>query len=157
MSRFKFLVLHGPNLGRLSQRSSTHYGGLSLDGLNEQIAKATLAVGVDVEIRQSDHEGDLVSWIGESHLGFAGVVINPGGYAHTSVAIHDAIELARVPVVEVHLSHLWAREPWRTELRTAAAALGIVSGFGADSYRLGVLALIGYLTAGRDGNRHQAT
>ena len=139
----KVLVLHGPNLNLLGRRDPEHYGGENLDVLERRLEEVARALGARVEFRQSNSEGELVSWIQESD--HDAVVLNPGGYAHTSVAIRDAIEIRTrggTPVVEVHLSNVHAREPFRQRLITAATASGVVTGLGGLSYELGLTAAV---------------
>ena len=143
------LVLHGPNLGALGRREPEIYGTASLSHINVAIEGCALELGVDVHIRQTNHEGVLVDWLLEAHERFDGVVVNPAGYAHTSVVLRDAFAAASVPVVEVHLTNVHAREPFRASLVTAGAAVGVVSGFGTRSYALGLRALIDYLNASK--------
>jgi len=139
------LVLHGPNLNLLGTRQPQVYGASSLDDVNMHAVSTGRKLGAQVECRQSNAEGELIDWLHEALSKFHGVVINPGGLSHTSVALRDAIASIRIPTVEVHLSHIHAREPFRRRLVTAPACIGIISGFGAHSYALGLWALIDYL------------
>lgn len=137
----RFLVLNGPNLNLLNKRVATHYGGLSLEEIERQVLEAF--PGVEIVFRQSNHEGEHVDWVqGAEGEGFDGLLANFGGYSHTSVAIHDALELCNLPKVEVHLSNLHAREPFRHESLTARRMAGVIAGFGPLGYRLGVQALL---------------
>jgi 3-dehydroquinate dehydratase-2 len=139
------LVLHGPNLNLLGKREPGIYGHETLDGINRSLDEEGRSLQVNVSIVQSNHEGVLIDAIhgalGEHH----GILINPGAYTHTSVAIRDAIASVLLPVVEVHLSNIYRREPFRHHSYIAPAAIGQISGFGADSYRLGLHALVRYL------------
>lgn len=143
------LVLHGPNLGALGRREPAIYGTLTLAQVNASIEACAAELEVSVEIRQTNHEGVLVDWLLDAPGRFDGVVANPGGYAHTSVVLRDAFAAAGVPVVEVHLTNVHAREPFRASLVTAGAAVGVVSGFGERSYALGLRALIDYLNTSK--------
>ena len=142
----KILVVSGPNLDRLGTREPHIYGTMTLAEVHRSVEEAARAEGVAVECRQSNHEGDLVTWIGRARDdGFAGVVLNAGAYTHTSIAILDAIKASGAPTVEVHLSNPDTREPFRRRSRIAQGCLGRVSGFGAASYVLGLLGLVGFL------------
>lgn len=130
----KLLVIHGPNLDRLGSRELAVYGSKTLDEVNQQIEMVASELGVDVEIHQSAREGEIIERLHSAIGEVDGAVLNPAAYSHTSRAIADAIRAVPYPVVEVHLSNIHAREPWRHESVTAEAAHGIVAGFGADSY-----------------------
>jgi 3-dehydroquinate dehydratase II len=135
------LVLHGPNLGALGRRDPGLYGALDLDQIMERLAKLAGELGLRVEGLQSDREGELVeALLAAAGRGVAAAVINPGALAHTSYAVRDAVEAAGIPVVEVHLSNVHARERWRHHLAIAPAAAGVVAGFGPASYELGLRA-----------------
>lgn len=139
----RYLVLSGPNLHRLGRREPSIYGSQTLAEIHEELASYASSRGVSVDCRQSNHEGELVEWIGAAgDEGFAGIVFNPGAYTHTSYALYDAIRACDVAVVEVHLSNPDAREPFRRKSCVAPACLGRVAGFGAHSYRLGLEALL---------------
>lgn len=139
----RYLVLSGPNLHRLGRREPSIYGSQTLAEIHDEVAAFASSRGAAVECRQSNHEGELVEWIGAAgDEGFAGIVFNPGAYTHTSYALYDAIRACDVPVVEVHLSNPDAREPFRRKSCVAPACLGRVAGFGAKSYRLGLEALL---------------
>ena len=146
----KVLILSGPNLHRLGKRQPEVYGHRTLEQIHERIRSEAAALGASVECRQSNHEGELVDWIGSAQeQGFAGIVFNPGAYTHTSYALYDALLAANVPCVEVHLSNPEAREPFRRRSRTAPACVGKVAGFGEDSYLLGLRGLLQRLGAAR--------
>jgi 3-dehydroquinate dehydratase-2 len=142
----RILVLSGPNLHRLGKRQPEIYGRQTLEQIHEKIAAEAAQLGAGVECRQSNHEGELVDWVGSAQeQGFAGIVINPGAYTHTSYALYDALLAAGVPSVEVHLSNPEAREEFRRRSRTAAACVGKVAGFGDGSYLLGLRGLLAKL------------
>jgi 3-dehydroquinate dehydratase-2 len=132
--RPRILVLHGPNLNLLGEREPEIYGTLTLDEINGRIREAAAALGVAVEIRQSNHEGVLIDAIHAARGRALGVVINPGAYAHTSLAIADAIRSTSLPAFEVHISNVFAREEFRRALVIAPAAKAVVSGMGWRGY-----------------------
>lgn len=139
------LVLHGPNLNLLGARERSVYGQTTLKSVNAAISRTAKREGVRVQIKQSNQEGELVTWIQEARGRFDGLLINPAGYTHTSVAIRDAISAAEVPTVEVHLSNIYKRESFRHHSYIAPVAVGQVSGFGAAGYLLGLQGVIEYL------------
>jgi 3-dehydroquinate dehydratase-2 len=143
------LVLHGPNLNLLGRREKSVYGTMSLKTINAGIMKFARKERVKVEIRQSNLEGELVSWIQEANTKFDGIVINPAGYTHTSVAIRDAIAAIDIPTVEVHLTNIYKREEFRHHSYIAAVAVGQISGFGPAGYVLGLRALMEHLKSAR--------
>jgi len=139
------LVLHGPNLNLLGQREPGMYGSATLNEINNLLEQEAQLLQVKVSIQQSNHEGVLVDSI-HSMLGHhQGLLINAGAYTHTSVAIRDAIAAVNLPAVEVHLSNIYRREAFRHHSFIAAVAIGQISGFGSDSYRLGLQALVSHL------------
>jgi 3-dehydroquinate dehydratase-2 len=143
------LVLHGPNLNLLGQREPGVYGQVTLAEIDAAIAQHGAARGAKIECRQSNHEGVLVEAIQQATgQGFAGVVLNPGAFTHYSYALRDAIAGVSIPVVEVHLSNLYAREAFRHRSVTAAVCRGQISGFGPQSYLLGLDAVLGCLARG---------
>jgi 3-dehydroquinate dehydratase-2 len=143
------LVLHGPNLNLLGQREPGVYGQVTLAEIDAAIAQHGAARGAKIECRQSNHEGVLVEALQQAAgQGFAGVVLNPGAFTHYSYALRDAIAGVSIPVVEVHLSNLYAREPFRHRSVTAAVCRGQISGFGPQSYLLGLDAVLGCLARG---------
>lgn len=141
----KILVIHGPNLNRLGRREQEHYGNITLEEINRALRKEAKALKVGLTVRQSNHEGVLLDWIGKAARGVRGILINPAAYTHTSVALRDALLAAGVPAVEVHLSNIARREPFRQVSLTAAACVGQVSGFGLKSYTLGLRGLVAAL------------
>ena len=143
----RVLVLSGPNLHRLGKRQPEIYGHQTLEQIHQRIAQEAAELNCQVECRQSNHEGELVDWVGSAQeQGFAGIVINPAAYTHTSYALYDALLAAGVPSVEVHLSNPEAREEFRRHSRTAPACVGKVAGFGDGSYLLGLRGLLSKLT-----------
>lgn len=143
----KILVLHGPNLALLGTREPSVYGAGTLEDLDAGLQALGETLGVSVVCRQSDVEGDLVGWIGRASGDFDGIVINPAAYTHTSVALRDAIAAVGLPVVEVHLSNTHARESFRHISYTAPVCIGQIQGLGANSYRLGLRALVDFLSS----------
>jgi len=134
-------VLNGPNLNMLGLREPETYGRETLDDVRKRCEAKAKALGVTAEFRQSNMEGELVTWIQEARTKAAGIVLNAGAYTHTSVAIHDALRAAEVPVVEVHLSNIFAREPFRHHSYVSGAAVGVICGFGPLGYEFALEAL----------------
>jgi 3-dehydroquinate dehydratase-2 len=141
----KILVLNGPNLNLLGTRQPEIYGTLTLEQIGEQVKQLANELDVEVEIRQSNHEGELVTWIQQAPKEFQAIVINPAAYTHTSLAMKDAIVAAGLPTVEIHLSNIYKREEFRHHSHIAPAAVGQIAGFGAQSYLLGLRAAAGQL------------
>jgi len=146
---WKILVLHGPNLSLLGRREPEVYGKITLEEINQALRLLAERLGMHLEIGAYDGEGELVAAIGRAADRFDGLVINPAAYTHTSVAIRDAIAATGLPTVEVHLSNIAAREPFRHTSLVAGVAIGQISGFGAGSYLLGLQGLVEYLKASR--------
>lgn len=139
----KVLVLHGPNLNLLGSREKSVYGDMDYDTLNRAIEARAEKLDVEVTIRQSNHEGELVDIIQGAQGQFDVLVINPGAYTHTSVAIRDAILAVDLPVIEVHMSNIHKREEFRRHSYVADVAVGSIVGFGPDSYMLALEAAAG--------------
>ncbi|HLP10997.1 MAG TPA: type II 3-dehydroquinate dehydratase [Flavobacteriales bacterium] len=141
----KIAIINGPNLNLLGQREPAIYGSLSLDGIMDKLRNDF--PGVEFEHYQSNLEGELINKVQE--IGFvnagntAGIVINPGGFSHTSVALADAIAVCKIPVVEVHLSNIYARESYRHSSITGSKCVGVISGFGYSSYWMAVSYVLG--------------
>lgn len=141
----KILVIHGPNLNLLGKREPQIYGDCTLEEVNNEIGRLAHHEGFSVETFQSNSEGDLITKIQDAMGRFDAIVINPGGYTHTSVAIRDAVIAVGLPTVEVHLSNIHAREEFRQKSILAGAAVGQIAGFGVDSYLLGLRAAVAIL------------
>lgn len=134
-------LLNGPNLNLLGEREPAIYGKSTLADLEKLSQDAAAAVGATLVFRQSNHEGELVDWIQEARRQAGGLIINAGGYTHTSVAIHDALKVLTIPVVEVHLSNPGVREEFRHKSLVSPAASGVIAGFGPLGYRLAIEAV----------------
>ena len=141
----KILIIHGPNLNLLGKREPKIYGAVTIKMIDDLLMKLAKEKKVAIETFQSNHEGEIVSKIGEAKGTFDAIVINPAAYTHTSVAIRDAIAAVKVPTIEVHLSNIYAREEFRHHSLVAGVAVGQISGFGAKSYELGFLAALSLL------------
>ena len=142
----RILVLHGPNLNLLGTREQSIYGTQSLKNIDSALTTLAEHLGLHIDIRQSNSEGDLVNWIQESGSGYHGIIINPAAYTHTSVAIRDAISAVGLPTVEVHLSNIHQREPFRHHSHVAGVALGQISGLGPSGYLLALRGLHDHLS-----------
>lgn len=141
----KALIIHGPNLNLLGSRELAVYGTETLDDVNTQISKEAAELGIDLDVHQTAREGEIIELL---HAGIGrvdGALLNPAAYSHTSRAIADAMRAVPYPVIEVHMSNIHSREPWRRRSVTAEAAAGVVAGFGAGSYIAALRALKGLL------------
>ncbi|MCM2294308.1 type II 3-dehydroquinate dehydratase [Allorhizobium sp. BGMRC 0089] len=137
-----FFVLNGPNLNALGKREPGIYGGKTLADIEADCQSFAQSQGVTIDFRQTNHEGVLVDWLHEAGETSLGVALNAGAYTHTSVALHDAIRAISVPVVELHISNVHAREEFRHHSMIAPAVKGVICGFGPHSYTLALQALI---------------
>lgn len=142
----RILVLHGPNLNLLGNREESIYGTATLAMIDASLQKLGTELGVELVIRQSNLEGDLVTWIQEARNGYHGIIINPAAYTHTSVAIRDAVAAVNLPTVEVHLSNIYRREEFRRHSYISGVALAQISGFGLCGYLLALRGLHEQLT-----------
>ena len=142
----KILVIHGPNLNMLGKREPEIYGAETLDDVNAAIESLAGELGVEVGFFQSNSEGEIVAKIQEAGSEYQGIMINPGAYTHTSIAIRDAILSSDLPVAEVHISNVHKREEFRQKSYVSGVALGVVTGFGIDSYFLGLRGLVSHLS-----------
>ncbi|RAP31913.1 type II 3-dehydroquinate dehydratase [Candidatus Marinamargulisbacteria bacterium SCGC AG-414-C22] len=149
MSRKKtdhsLLILHGPNLNKLGQRDTSIYGSNTLEDINDSIQTHSSPRHIGVDILQSNHEGDIVEKIQAADSVYHGIIINPAAYTHTSLAIRDAIDSITIPVIEVHLSNIHAREEFRHKSLSAPACVGQISGFGGYGYLIAIDAMINHI------------
>lgn len=149
----KILVIHGPNLNLLGSREVSIYGNLTLSEINDQLLKKAKQLNVSIDTLQSNHEGEIVDRIGQARdLSYTGILMNPAAYTHTSIAIRDALLASTLPCVEVHLSNIYKREDFRTKSLTAAACVGVITGFGSLSYLLGLEALVESINLSKTAN-----
>ena len=151
-SEVKILFLNGPNLNLLGTREPGIYGSLTLDDIHRQLADYGQAHGAQIEFKQSNNEGDLVTWIQESRDSADAVVLNAAAYTHTSIALRDAISAVKdhTPVIEIHLSNVHAREEFRHHSMIAPVCVGQISGFGSNSYFLGLQAAMAIARTGKE-------
>lgn len=135
-------MINGPNLNMLGKREPEIYGSLTLKDIEIKIRELAQEINLGIEFKQSNYEGDLITWIQNSEAeGFKGIILNAAAYTHTSIAIHDSIKSISVPVIEVHLSNIYAREDFRHHSYISSVAKGQISGFGLDSYLLALRAI----------------
>jgi 3-dehydroquinate dehydratase-2 len=136
--RPKILILNGPNLNLLGQRQPEIYGRDTLADVEARCRSLVEALHLDLDFRQSNHEGQLIDWIHEARAGVAGLIMNPGAYTHTSIAIMDALKACDFPILEVHISNVHRREDFRHHSYVSLAATGVMAGFGVHGYELAV-------------------
>ena len=134
-------VLNGPNLNLLGEREPDTYGHETLESIEHKCISIADGLNLNIEFKQSNHEGELVAWIQEARKSVDGLAINAGAYTHTSVALHDALKLLTIPIIEVHLSNIYTRDEFRHHSFISPLAKGIICGFGANSYVLAIQAL----------------
>ena len=137
----KILILHGPNLNLLGEREPDIYGNLTLDEIDKRLVQEGLKYEFEVHTKQSNHEGELIDALQDARQWASGVIFNPGGYTHTSVALRDAIAAVGISVIEVHISNIFAREVFRRTSMISPVCKGTITGFGWNSYKLGMQAL----------------
>ena len=145
----KVLVIHGPNLNLLGTREAEIYGTLTLREIDRDLKKTAKSLGVQVTTRQSNEEARIIDWIQQAPGSFQAIVINPAAFTHTSIAIRDAVAAVEIPTVEVHLSNIHAREPFRRHSFIEPVAKGQISGFGRESYVLGLRAAVTLVSESR--------
>ena len=143
---YNILILNGPNLNMLGLREPEIYGRQTLDDIRALCESHAEAQGLAIDFRQSNHEGELIDWIQQAPKEHAGIILNPGGYTHTSVAIMDALRAVALPAIEVHLSNIHRREPFRRRSYVAQAVQGSICGFGAHGYLLALDGMRALLT-----------
>jgi 3-dehydroquinate dehydratase II len=142
-------VLNGPNLNLLGSREPEVYGRQALSDIEKAVSQRAKKAGLEVVFRQSNHEGELVDWIQEARTKGSGVIINPGAYTHTSIALLDALKMLDKPIIEVHLSNTYQREPFRRHSYVSMAAKGVIMGLGSMGYVLAIDAMAGLIGAGK--------
>ncbi len=142
MATKKILVLNGPNLNLLGKRQPEIYGKATLPDIENQLRALAKELGIEIDFRQSNSEAELVTWIQDAEGKFEALIINPAAYTHTSLAMRDAISAVGIPTVEIHLSNIHKREPFRHHSHIAEVAVGQIAGFGVNSYLLGLRAAL---------------
>jgi 3-dehydroquinate dehydratase II len=148
MSPLKILVLHGPNLNLLGRREPEIYGSITIDQVNSALEEKAAALGAAIDLFQSNHEGELIDQIQSASATYSGILINPAAFTHYSYALREALAAAGLPLVEVHLSNIFARETFRSHSVVSPVAAGMICGFGLNSYLLGLEALVQVIGAG---------
>ena len=143
----RILIINGANLNMLGFREPEQYGTTTLKDIVKDLHAYSFSLGIDIETYQSNIEGEIVERIQQAHEHFDGIVLNAGAYTHTSIAIRDAITSVKMPVVEVHMSNIYKREEFRHKSVIAPVCIGQITGFKADSYKLGLKALVNYLNS----------
>ncbi len=146
-----FLVLNGPNLNLLGSREPAIYGTATLADVEDRLRTWGETAGVAIDMRQSNHEGDLIDWLHEAGETMDGVILNPGGLTHSSIALADAVAGIATPVIEVHISNVFSREPFRSHSYVSRAAAGVISGLGIEGYLLAAQALLARLGEHQEG------
>ena len=141
----RILVINGPNLNMLGERAPEHYGGQTLESIERALSQRGQELGCELTFFQSNHEGQIIDFIQKETPDSAGILINPGALTHYGYSLHDALADSRLPVVEVHLSNIYAREDWRRKSVIADVTVGQVTGFKAESYNLGLVGLTNYI------------
>jgi 3-dehydroquinate dehydratase-2 len=134
----RLLIIHGPNLNLLGKRPKEHYGNLSLKKINEKIIEHAERIRIDIKTIQSNNESEIIEILQKAENNFTGIILNPAAFTHTSVAIRDCIEAVDIPVIEVHLSNIYAREEFRRKSIIAPVCIGQIAGFGPDSYLIAI-------------------
>ncbi len=142
MAKQRIMVIQGPNINILGKRDPRHYGNISMEAIHNQMKTLANQANLDIEFFQSNYEGEIVDKIQECMGEFDGIIINPAAYAHTSIAIRDALSAVQIPVIEVHMSNIHGREEFRQKSMTAPVTAGQISGFGPLSYYLATLGMI---------------
>ncbi|HMS83490.1 MAG TPA: type II 3-dehydroquinate dehydratase [Nitrospira sp.] len=153
----RILVLHGPNLNLLGNREQSIYGTTSLEAIDSSLRRLGEELGVELVIRQSNHEGELVTWIQEARQDCHGIIINPAAYTHTSIAIRDALAAVDLPTVEVHLSNIYRREMFRQHSYVSGIAVAQVSGFGPSGYLLALRGICEHLAMSSVASKPEAS
>ena len=138
----KIRVIEGPNINMLGMRDPAIYGVMTMDQIHENMSRVAKEAGVEIEYFQSNYEGEIVDKIQECVDGVDGIIINPAAYSHSSIAIADALSAVRLPTIEVHISNIHAREDYRAKSMTAAAASGVIAGFGPMGYHIALISMI---------------